>query len=513
MGAEKIIRRASDADDVIVKAEWYMRLAQHLKKQILRPSLPSYTLDEVMRLNLDQEPEEDPLSKIKRNSVRGWKERLALYFHDKRPIVPGAAQRINEAVAEGAEWYILSGRREKRPWEQMSENQFIIRGKLPVKDIKLARLGIPTAVCKAFWIDKLGIDEYDDDDGLTIRYLAGLFPNKKFNHINHGLAPLSETTLKDNSNIDVIPFSEWVGIVQPQGDSLTRNSSLRNSFAIKNKIGEILAKAGIDPNWITEAGGLAALASVVELTRQNLDGKSHFYKVLRGGGGIAAALILDSIDGATADAKNKIEPGSHDTQFGGALDASIDKGVSVAMSASKMVTAYKREDWYGLVVAAVSGITHPLSALYRAEGEARGEKFAESKSFFKDPLYFGGTQLGRNLFGISSTIWPNAHRRIFCRTIYWQHVTDTYSAISNIYVAARRSRGGQEIVPSPMPEKPEDYKKWQEKCDETEKQKAKIMEEGAYRARWMSVVVKASPVVIGGVGLGLLVYHALTKRK
>lgn len=248
---------------------------------------------------------------------------------------------------------------------------------------------------------------------------------------------------------------------------------------------------------------LLTVDASIEAAELNKDGKTHFATSLPVLKSFVASIFLDWLDGALAERKNEINPGSHDTKRGGTWDACCDKLCRLVGGVSRMVTARRKDDWYGEIVAGAATATAPLSAYYRSNGESNGEKFTESGNGIKklDILGFFGTQLGGNFLTISETLWGNAGIRIRGRIIYLQDVADTISFLSNIKTAWVRSRGGQPIE-LPNPNDP--------KYEEAVIELNKIKDEAKYRRKWLGLVVIGAPLVVGGTGILL---HLLGDNK
>src|SRR3989344_1388219 len=185
-----------------------------------------------------------------------------------------------------------------------------------------------------------------------------------------------------------------------QGATVTRNSWFRRFSHIPKTAarGVLKVNADIDPNLVTILGGIIDEDASLEAAELNSDGKVHFRASLPILGKYLTSKALDWFDGSLATVKNEIKPGSHNTRFGGTLDASIDKLGNLGSGIARIVTAHKRGDKYGEFAATVATLTNPLSAYFRAEGETKGEEFPESGNGLKkkDILGFVGTQLGRN---------------------------------------------------------------------------------------------------------------------
>lgn len=276
----------------------------------------------------------------------------------------------------------------------------------------------------------------------------------------------------------------------------TRNSWFRKFSVVPKTLakGILWVDPNADPNDYTRRSLTSAIDASIDSAKLNADGKVHFRDSLPPLKSFVKSIFFDWLDGALAARKNEINPGSHDTREGGRLDACYDKLCRLAGGTSRMVTAYRRGDRYGEIVAGAATVTAPLSAYYRADGESRGEKFNESGNGIKkkDILGFLGTQLGGNLLTISETLWGNASMSIKGRTIYCQDIADTISFISNVKTAWARSQGGKPIE-LPSPNDP--------KYGEAVTDLNKIKDDAKYRKKGLRWVFIGGGLAIGATGI------------
>ncbi|GEM_PF-6273795 len=279
------------------------------------------------------------------------------------------------------------------------------------------------------------------------------------------------------------------------GTTVTRNSWYRRFSIIPQTAAKVAlwVDPELDPNDLTRKSLAEAWEASEDAAWLNADGKFHFRDSLPIVGKFAKSMFLDWFDGAAAERKNQIKPGSHDRKKGGALDASCDKLCRLVGGISRMVTAYRRRDWYGVAIAGLATIAAPGSAYFRAAGEKRGEKFGENGNGFKnvDILGFLGTQLGGNFLTNSATTWGNLGKRIGGTTVYYQDAADTLYFISSVKTARDRSKGGQPIeLPSVN----------DSKYDEAVEELDKIKDDASYRKGWLGLVWLGTVLTVGVTG-------------
>lgn len=193
-----------DIDDTLVGREFITRFGGFLRGR-LGYSLPKYTLDNLPIF--DHTPADA--------SVSGAIE-TALWFHIRRRAIPNVAERLRTQISEGVELFAISGRPATLRWHDATANQFHREG-IPISDTRiiLTPVGVSTAVSKAAAIRALGIEEYSDDNLKTLIYLAGLYPERRFNWIRYGLTDILATRriLIEKPNIQEISINKWSGSV------------------------------------------------------------------------------------------------------------------------------------------------------------------------------------------------------------------------------------------------------------------------------------------------------------
>ena len=199
--AELLIARREgfDVDDTIVGRELITQLIGSLRGRI-GYSIPGYTLNTLPVL--DHTPVDVPTV-----------NRAALWFHQRRVVIPGVAERLRTKASQGIEVYALSGRPATVEWHNTTVDQFVREGiPIPGTRIILTPSGVSTSVSKAEAIQALGIEEFSDDNLKTLLYLAQLFPDRVFNWIRYGLTdiPARRVLLESQPNIREIPINKWM---------------------------------------------------------------------------------------------------------------------------------------------------------------------------------------------------------------------------------------------------------------------------------------------------------------
>lgn len=194
-----------DLDDTLFMREGITRFGGFLKGRVRSLSLPKYTLDTLP--DLDHTPIDRPVS--------GRREQIAFDFHRKRVAIPGVADRLKAKLDQGKRLVALSGRAATFDWCEMTVDQLKREG-MPITEVVLTPEGISTSVSKAHGIGILGVGEFNDDDLRTQLFLSGLYPDRTFNWIRHGLTnipPAMEATLASRPNVRTISIREWLGRV------------------------------------------------------------------------------------------------------------------------------------------------------------------------------------------------------------------------------------------------------------------------------------------------------------
>lgn len=188
-----------DIDDTLVRRELVTRFFGSVKGRFAH-SLPKYTLDDLPVL--DHTPQ----------AIAGVKSQ-SLYWHSRRGAIEGVAERLKTKATEGTSLIGISGRPATLEWDDMTREQLARLG-IFLNDVVLTPPGVSTTASKADVIRTLGVSEFSDDDGKTQFYLSGLFPDRMFNWVRHGLAnipPVMEATLASRPNVRIIPIREWMG--------------------------------------------------------------------------------------------------------------------------------------------------------------------------------------------------------------------------------------------------------------------------------------------------------------
>ena len=216
--------------------------------------------------------------------------------------------------------------------------------------------------------------------------------------------------------------------------SETRNSGLRAKLAfLPEAAAKVIHKEvpDLSPNMVTGASAVATAVVALMAERRNRTGETGFKGSRAELAMLVIAQALDFFDGSLAREINKIGDKHHDSKWGGLYDALNDRWGAGAMGISRIISAHKRNDLYGEIVATAATLTNPWPSVLRATGEVRGETFPESG---KNVLEFFGTHAGRTALAIPATLYPN----IF----HFQNVADTISALANILTITKRAKGG-----------------------------------------------------------------------
>ena len=189
-----------DLDDTLFMREGITRFGGFLKGR-MGYSLPKYTLDTLP--DLDHTPIDHPIS--------GRREQIAFDYHRKRVAIPGVADRLKAKLDQGKRLIALSGRAATLDWYEMTLEQLTREG-MPITEVMLTPKGISTSVSKAHGIGTLGIGEFNDDDLKTQLFLSGLYPDRAFNWIRHGLTniPAKKEVFAARLNLRVVPIGEWM---------------------------------------------------------------------------------------------------------------------------------------------------------------------------------------------------------------------------------------------------------------------------------------------------------------
>lgn len=113
-------------------------------------------------------------------------------------------------VESGALLYIITGRKATVAWDRLTVEQ-LRRENLPYIGLFLTPKGVSSIASKASCIKRLGIGKFYDDDISTILALSQIFKGRglELYYIDHGIAPLGKEDLTANTNLHVIPRSDW----------------------------------------------------------------------------------------------------------------------------------------------------------------------------------------------------------------------------------------------------------------------------------------------------------------
>ncbi len=217
------------------------------------------------------------------------------------------------------------------------------------------------------------------------------------------------------------------------GVSETRNSPLRKVTA---PLTSTIAK-GIDkavpwmPTEIINLAGnfMVTWASLKAAQRNELDPRGYRNESIKAAIIMSIGSGLDGIDGPHARERDKRLPGTVNFERGGIIDALGDRYQELSLAVSRAVSAHKRGDKIGKVLALTTAITNPLPSIVRAGAESLGIKVPESG---KGLFGLIGTRPGRAALGTLATISPEV------KGLPIQPALDTLMTVSNLKTAADR---------------------------------------------------------------------------
>ena len=195
-----------------------------------------------------------------------------------------------------------------------------------------------------------------------------------------------------------------------------RNSRLRKTMEkfLQPIVKGLIGIPGVTADRVTSAGTI--FVSVGSLERVFNEKLSPWVALSL----IGLGVLGDALDGQVARALNQ------SSEEGALFDLLNDRFQESVMSLSRIVTAAKRKDSLGMVLATLAGLTNPLPSLMRAEVEKKGGVVAESG---KNPLSFLGTRSGRVMIGVPTTVFPEA---FYTGPFAFQALGDLLTTIANV---------------------------------------------------------------------------------
>lgn len=206
--------------------------------------------------------------------------------------------------------------------------------------------------------------------------------------------------------------------------SETRNSKLRELTA--SPIGMITQRLhdafpSLEPDHITVAGVIGTgIGSLLALDENQ---KVSSLSVL------GTSAILDAFDGALARKIDSESPGSVDFKKGAVYDSISDRTQELIMALSRAVSANKRNSTLGKVSALLNAVSNPLPSTAKAFAETKGVVVPENG---RGPKGIIGTRVGRAVFGIASTVFPEV------KSVPTQIIADSIVTGANIATALER---------------------------------------------------------------------------
>lgn len=146
---------------------------------------------------------------------------------------------------------------------------------------------------------------------------------------------------------------------------------------------------------------------------------------------LGLANLSDAFDGALARTIERELPGSIDFKSGAIKDALSDRFQELFMAISRAVTAHRRVDKIGSLVALSAALTNSLPSTARAFAESRGIAVPESG---RGAMGILGTRVGRGSLGVAATAFPEI------KGVPVQIVADILVTIANLAAAIDRAK-------------------------------------------------------------------------
>lgn len=397
-----------DLDDTLFWREVGIRYFGHLKNLTKRPALPKQSLDEIPRY--DHTPYDIPAS--------NFAERISRVWHSRRTVIPGFAQMIRDELETGTQVYGITGRRASKAWFEMTDAQ-LKEADIKLTSIRMAPKGVSGLLSKADAIRELEVTDYYEDDRRSVLYLAKLFPNIRFNYIDHGLAHLSEKDIQGINNIKVIPIREFCPVSEEK--SRVRNSNLRQKTDFVNaSLESVYEKHGwakkIKAWHITAAGVLFSIVAIELAEHQNRTDKYSWKTTLAALGLGLTGATLDLIDGKWAriirDRMTDEKAKEKDEMRGQADDPFADGVIEGWQAGAAAYTAWLKGDRLGTALALGRLATTNFPRTAKAIVATFGFKVPETYSF-KDLLHgdirIFGVSLGRKIPNYGATLKDKAY--------------------------------------------------------------------------------------------------------
>ena len=220
---------------------------------------------------------------------------------------------------------------------------------------------------------------------------------------------------------------------QESSSSKTRNAWFREATCGSiQSITKVLHECFPDltADHITVAGvvGVAIGAVIAETQNRNTD--NNLSRKIPTVLFLGAASILDAFDGAIARLRAKESSGA-DNSHGQLVDVIADRIQEATLATSRAVSANKRGDRAGELLAYVSEMSNVAPSLMRAISETRGVTVPEAG---RNVIGFLGTRVGRSMTVIASTVFPEI------RGIPTQKIIDILNITANALTTYDRTK-------------------------------------------------------------------------
>lgn len=214
----------------------------------------------------------------------------------------------------------------------------------------------------------------------------------------------------------------------------TRNSWIRTktSTPIRQATQELHKRVPwLTGDHITTAGLIGVTLGSILAERQNTKGDISMAGKVPTFVALGLSSLCDALDGPMARIISQETPENVHSLRGQLFDNAADRAQEMAMSISRAVSAHKRNDIPGELLAYCSEVSNIAPSLTKAISESKGFVVPEAG---KGLSGFFGTRVGRTITNILATVFPEP------KGFPLQKVLDAISIISNSATAYDRAK-------------------------------------------------------------------------
>lgn len=233
--------------------------------------------------------------------------------------------------------------------------------------------------------------------------------------------------------------------IRPPSLSITRNSHLRENTMdiIQTVVNRLHAALPVlTPTHLNMIGALGVSSASALLSMRN--GDASFRDMALTALSIPQILgstLMDVLDGTLARTLEAENPGRINFDLGQLFDVLADQTGEKAMAFSRAVSAHKRQDRWGEIMALIEAVATSLPSLTRAYAETKGHAVPETG---RGLVGITGTRVGRVVLEIASTVFPEVHK------VPLQLLADGIITVSSIITAADRLKIGLSMDPATL---------------------------------------------------------------